>query len=101
MEQRVSLITIGVDDPEVAARFYEALGWKRVESPDGVIAFDLIGQTLGLYPISALAEEIGVQADTLGGRGIDPQSQLPGKRRGRRAFGTCRRRWGRHSKTCF
>ncbi|NVO55730.1 VOC family protein [Rhodobacteraceae bacterium B1Z28] len=66
MEQRVSLITVGVDDPEVAARFYEALGWKRVESPDGVIAFDLIGQTLGLYPISALAEEIGVEADTLG-----------------------------------
>ncbi|WP_299076353.1 VOC family protein [uncultured Ruegeria sp.] len=66
MEQRVSLITVGVEDPETAARFYEALGWKRVDSPDGVIAYDLIGQTLGLYPISALADEIGVDVGTLG-----------------------------------
>ncbi|WP_170335193.1 VOC family protein [Ruegeria arenilitoris] len=66
MEQRVSLITIGVDDPETAAGFYEKLGWQRVDSPDGVIAFDLIGQTLGLYPLSALAEEIGVDVGTLG-----------------------------------
>ena len=66
MEQRVSLITVGVDDPETAAGFYEQLGWERVDSPDGVIAFDLIGQTLGLYPLSALAEEIGVDVGTLG-----------------------------------
>ena len=66
MEQRVSLITIGVEDPETAAGFYEALGWTRVDSPDGVIAFDLIGQTLGLYPLKALAEEIGVGVETLG-----------------------------------
>ena len=60
MEQRVSLITLAVADMERAATFYEALGWRRVETPDGVIAFDLIGQTLGLYPRAALAEEIGV-----------------------------------------
>ena len=65
MEQRVSLITVGVEDPEAAATFYEAMGWKRVDSPDGVIAFDLIGQTLGLYPLSALADEIGVAKDSL------------------------------------
>ncbi len=66
MEQRVSLITVGVDDPEAAAGFYEAMGWKRVDSQNGVIAFDLIGQTLGLYPLSALAEEIGVDVGSLG-----------------------------------
>ncbi|MTI03799.1 VOC family protein [Roseibium sp. RKSG952] len=66
MEQRVSLITVGVDDPETAAGFYEQLGWERVDSPDGVIAFDLIGQTLGLYPLSALADEIGIDVGTLG-----------------------------------
>ena len=48
MEQRVSLITLGVRNPARAAAFYEALGWQRVDSPDGVIAFDLIGQVLGL-----------------------------------------------------
>ncbi len=66
MEQRVSLITIGAEDPGAAARFYEALGWRRTDSPDGVIVFDLIGQTLGLYPLTALAEEIGVGVETLG-----------------------------------
>lgn len=67
MEQRVSLITLGVADLERAAAFYEALGWARVDSPDGVIAFDLIGQTLGLYPKVALAEELGMEASTIGG----------------------------------
>ncbi|MCI5098107.1 MAG: VOC family protein [Rhodobacteraceae bacterium] len=66
MEQRVSLITLGVKDMEQAAGFYEALGWARVDSPDGVIAFDLIGQTLGLYPIAALAEELGLPETDLG-----------------------------------
>lgn len=66
MEQRISLITLGVPDMEKAAAFYEALGWKRAESPDGVIAFDLISQTLGLYPLAALAEEIGLSEQDLG-----------------------------------
>ncbi|MEO1557591.1 MAG: VOC family protein [Pseudomonadota bacterium] len=66
MEQRVSLITLGARDLAGLARFYEALGWARVDSPDGVIAFDLIGQTLGLYPLDALAEDIGVPVDALG-----------------------------------
>ena len=66
MEQRVSLITLGVADMEAAAAFYEALGWQRVESPDGVIAFDLIGQTLGLYPRAKLAEDLGLDEAALG-----------------------------------
>ncbi len=66
MEQRVSLITLAVHDIERAAAFYEALGWHRADSPDGVIAFDLIGQTLGLYPLTALADELGVDPETLG-----------------------------------
>lgn len=66
MEQRVSLITLGTRDMQGQAAFYEALGWSRVDSPDGVIAFDLIGQTLGLYPLAALAEEIGLPEDALG-----------------------------------
>ncbi|NVK13565.1 MAG: VOC family protein [Rhodobacteraceae bacterium] len=66
MEQRVSLITLGVPDMGKAAAFYEALGWKRAESPDGVIAFDLISQTLGLYPLAALAEDIGLPPEALG-----------------------------------
>ena len=66
MQQRVSLITLGVGDIAASAAFYEALGWARVESPDGVIAFDLLGQTLGLYPRAALAEDLGLPVDALG-----------------------------------
>jgi catechol 2,3-dioxygenase-like lactoylglutathione lyase family enzyme len=66
MQQRVSLITVGVKDLAKAAAFYEALGWARVESQDGVVAFDLIGQTFGLYPLDALAEDLGLSVETLG-----------------------------------
>ena len=31
-----------------------------------MIAYDLIGQTLGLYPLDKLAEDIGVSVDELG-----------------------------------
>ena len=67
MEQRISLITLAVRDLERSAAFYEALGWSRVESPDGIIAFDLIGQTLGLYPREKLAQDMGINADEIEG----------------------------------
>lgn len=67
MEQRVSLITLGVDDMDRAGTFYKALGWTETESPDGVTAFDLIGQTLGLYPKTGLAEELGIDPSEIGG----------------------------------
>lgn len=67
-EQRVSLITLGVADMDKAAGFYEALGWTRVGSQDGVVAFDLIAQTLGLYPQSGLEEELGLEPGALSGR---------------------------------
>ena len=66
MDQRVSLITLGVSNVDASAAFYTALGWARVQSPDGVVAFDLIGQTLGLYPIADLARDIGLPVDALG-----------------------------------
>lgn len=51
---------------DVAAAFYEALGWRRVPAQDGVIAFDLIGQTLGLYPLKNLARDMGLPVEDLG-----------------------------------
>ncbi|WP_394196366.1 VOC family protein [Litoreibacter albidus] len=67
MEQRISLITLGVEDMERAASFYEGLGWARTDSPDGGIAFDMVGQTLGLYPKSGLAAELGIDESSIGG----------------------------------
>ncbi len=66
MEQRVSLITLGAADVDASAAFYDALGWRRVDSPDGVIAYDLIGQTLGLYPLDKLAQDMGLPVAALG-----------------------------------
>ena len=66
MQQRVSLITLGVADMDAAAAFYTALGWTRVETADGVVAFDLIGQTLGLYPLAKMAEDMGLNVADLG-----------------------------------
>lgn len=66
MEQRISLITLGARDVTALAAFYDALGWQRVETQDGVIAYDLLGQTLGLYPLEKLAEDIGVDMAELG-----------------------------------
>jgi catechol 2,3-dioxygenase-like lactoylglutathione lyase family enzyme len=66
VEQRISLITLGVNDVSVATAFYIALGWEQVDAQEGIVAFDLIGQTLGLYPIKAMADDIGVPVERLG-----------------------------------
>lgn len=67
MDRRVSLITLGVSDLERAAQFYEALGWARVKTDDeGIVAFDLLSQVLGLYPLAKLAEDTGISEAELG-----------------------------------
>lgn len=66
MDQRVSVITLGVADLPAAAGFYEALGWRRTPAPEGVIAFDLIAQTLALYPLISIAEDLGLPVSELG-----------------------------------
>ncbi|MEL6915651.1 MAG: VOC family protein [Pseudomonadota bacterium] len=66
MEQRVSLITLGVEDPARAAAFYEALGWRRVETEDQITVFQLLSQVIGLYPKAKLAEDLGVDASSFG-----------------------------------
>jgi len=66
MDQRVSLITLAVSDVARARAFYLALGWTQVESPDGIVVFDLLGQSLGLYPRADLARDMGLSEDELG-----------------------------------
>ncbi len=60
MDQRVSLITLGVAEVARAAAFYEALGWKRAgESLEEIAFFQLPGQALALYPRAMMAEDLG------------------------------------------
>ena len=70
MDQRISLITLGVADLRRAMDFYAALGW-RGESPDGDVAFYQAGGTiLALWGRDKLAADSAVDADSGGWGGI-------------------------------
>ena len=70
MEQRVSLITLGVSDLAASRAFYEALGWRSPTDPaDGVAFFQSGGMVIALWDREALAEDSGV-ADVGGWGGV-------------------------------
>ncbi len=70
MEQRVSLVTLGVSDLERSRRFYEALGWKTGAAPaDDVVFFQTGGMIVALWGRAQLAED-SVVSDTGGWGGI-------------------------------
>jgi predicted lactoylglutathione lyase len=70
MEQRLSLITLGVADLERSRRFYEAMGWSSGTAPDDDIAFfQAGGLAFALWDRAKLAEDSAV-ADTAGWGGI-------------------------------
>jgi catechol 2,3-dioxygenase-like lactoylglutathione lyase family enzyme len=70
MEQRVSLVTLGVRDLPRARAFYEALGWRTNAGPDdGVVFFQAGGMIVALWGRADLAEDSGVQ-DSGGWGGI-------------------------------
>ncbi len=43
MEQRISLVTLGVRDLGRARAFYEAIGWSGAQQPDDEVAFFQVG----------------------------------------------------------
>ncbi len=58
MEQRVSLITLGVRDLDRARQFYTSLGWRPATSPaDDVVFFQAGGMVLGLWDRGSLAHD--------------------------------------------
>jgi uncharacterized glyoxalase superfamily protein PhnB len=63
MEQRVSLITLGVSDLERAKAFYEALGWRSRTPPElEVVFFQAGGMVLALWDREKNAQDSGLQA---------------------------------------
>lgn len=70
MEQRVSLITLGVRDLARARAFYEALGWATGAGPDDdVVFFQAVGMIVALRGRDELAADSGV-VDTWGWGGV-------------------------------
>jgi uncharacterized protein len=62
MEQRVSLVTLGVRDLARARAFYEALGWRTGAAPeDDVVFFQAGGMVLALWSREQLAKDSGVE----------------------------------------
>jgi|SRR5579884_453004 len=62
MEQRLSLVTLGVADLARSRTFYEALGWKTGAAPDDdVVFFQAGGVVLALWSRAALAQDSGVE----------------------------------------
>jgi uncharacterized protein len=71
MEQRVSLITLGVRDLQRAVAFYEALGWRPGNdvAAQGVAFFQMPGVIVALWSREELAED-SVVADSGGWGGV-------------------------------
>jgi uncharacterized protein len=62
VEQRLSLVTLGVADLERSRRFYEALGWTSGAAPaDDVVFFQAGGMILALWGRDQLAADSGVE----------------------------------------
>jgi predicted lactoylglutathione lyase len=60
MEQRVSLITLGVADIIRAREFYERLGWQVGLALDDTVFFQSGGMIVGLWGREQLAADSGV-----------------------------------------
>jgi uncharacterized protein len=61
MEQRLSLVTLGVTDLARAKRFYEALAWVTNTDPElDVVFFQAGGMVVALWDRASLAADSGV-----------------------------------------
>jgi uncharacterized protein len=70
VEQRLSLVTLGVSNLARSRAFYEALGWKtNAGADDDVVFFQAGGMIVGLWDRASLAEDSGVE-DSGGWGGI-------------------------------
>lgn len=61
MEQRLSLVTLGVSDLDRSRRFYEALGWQRGDDNEDVVFFQTGGMVVALWDRAALATDSAVE----------------------------------------
>ncbi len=61
MDQRISLITMGVRNLARARGFYEALGWRGATSDEEVVFFQAGDMILALWDRTLLAEDSGVE----------------------------------------
>jgi catechol 2,3-dioxygenase-like lactoylglutathione lyase family enzyme len=61
VEQRLSLVTLGVEDLERARRFYTDVGWERGNDDADVAFFQCGGLVVALWDRGSLAEDSAVE----------------------------------------
>jgi catechol 2,3-dioxygenase-like lactoylglutathione lyase family enzyme len=61
VDQRVSVITLGVADLSRAREFYQAMGWRPVGGDDDVVFFQAGGMVLALWGRAQLAQDSAVR----------------------------------------
>ena len=65
-EQRVTLITLGVNDLDRAKAFYRALGWHPAREQEGVAFYQMHGSALALFGLRDLADDMDRPVEGLG-----------------------------------
>ena len=72
MEQRLSIVGLGVSNLNQSTKFYEeTFGWQKLSSSnDSISFFQLNGILLSLYPKDKLAEDATVSPEGSGFRGF-------------------------------
>ena len=75
MEQRISIVTLGVASLERSREFYERLGWQQSKaSTDGIVFFQAAGHGLGV--VIRVRGLLGTQIFLSSARAL-PASQSP------------------------
>jgi len=62
VEQRISLVTLGISDLTRSSRFYEALGWTPAFANEHVVFFQMGGMVLALWSRDELAKDANLPA---------------------------------------
>jgi predicted lactoylglutathione lyase len=71
MQQRLSVVTLGVSDLANARAFYEALGWTTRAKPEDDVVFFQAGQmVVALWDRGLLAEDSAIEHDPGGWGGV-------------------------------
>jgi len=67
MEQRISIVTVGVKDLKIARRFYvDGLGWKPAFQNEEIVFFQAGGMVFALFLRDKLAKDFEADPATFG-----------------------------------
>jgi catechol 2,3-dioxygenase-like lactoylglutathione lyase family enzyme len=71
MDQRISILTLGVGNLPRSRSFFERLGWRASSaSSEAIVFFEAGGMALALYPRAELAKDANLAAEGQGFSGI-------------------------------